>query len=319
MEFEPPLRGFFLMGLRKNLLSLAFCGLAISLISPFLALAGTAEECPANFFQGQPPAISRAQLLQRSVELCFREFALLHSGLTKTPLWSAEHITKQRVIDAKSILRVDVFHEESRIAAADRADLKDYKGSGYDRGHMSPAADMATTIGQDESFSLANMVPQNAKLNRNLWAHMESTVRALTDAYGDVYVVTGPAFIGEKLNRLNGRVIVPSHVFKAVYVPQVGAGAAWWADNSGNGTAYETISLTELKIRTGIDPFPGLDYMVKDHLITLPKPTAQADSAIAGKTHRPMDQMPTGSVADADAPAPGWWDYANAAILKLLK
>lgn len=275
------------------------------------------SSCPANFFKGEEPAVVRQSLLQRSSELCFDEFAILHSGLTKTPLWSAEHLSRDRVIDAKAIDREDVFHPEPRLPSMDRAELKDYQRSGYDRGHMSPSADMATVKGQDESFSLANMVPQNAKLNRNLWKDMESTVRALTKKYNDVYVVTGPAFVGDKFLRLNGRVIVPSHVFKAIYIPKVNAAAVWWADNSGDGTTYEVISLDQLKDRTGIDAFPSLDYMVKDSVAGLPKPQAQADRNMAQKSARSVDAGQTASIPRAEEQS--WWGVVKKLMWALLQ
>ncbi len=299
---------------RILLLTAAIAGL---FAFPNASLADAAAECPQNFFSGQEPAIVKQSLLQRSQELCFGEFAVFHSGLTKTPLWSAEHLTEQRVIDAKSILREDVFHAEDQLPGMDRAELKDYMRSGYDRGHMSPSADMATDGGQAESFSLANMVPQNAQLNRNLWAHMEATARALTKKYGDVYVVTGPAFVGNSFARLNGRVIVPSHVFKALYIPKANAAAVWWASNSGDGRDYEVISLSELKERTGIDAFPSLDYMIKDTAAGLPKPSAQADRNIAAKSSRNKDARQTGSVPHAEES--GWWEYAVGMAWKLMK
>jgi endonuclease G len=284
---------------------------------PNAALADTAADCPTHFFDALEPVIVKQSLLQRSDELCFEEFALFHSGLTKTPLWSAEHLTQDRVVDAKAIDREDVFHPEDKLAAEDRAELRDYVRSGYDRGHMSPSADMATVEGQAESFSLANMIPQNSQLNRNLWAHMESTVRGLTKKYNDVYVVTGPAFVGNAFVKLNGRVIVPSHVFKAVYIPKVNAAAVWWAPNSGDGQDYEVISLDQLKERTGIDAFPTLAPTVKAIAANLPKPSSSFDRSFAGNSNRSIDSRQTGSIPHEKQG--GWVDQAIGLTLKLLK
>jgi endonuclease G len=284
---------------------------------PNAALADTAADCPTHFYNSLEPVIVKQSLLQRSDELCFEEFALFHSGLTKTPLWSAEHLTRERIVDAKGILREDLFHAEDKLAAEDRAEIRDFVRSGYDRGHMAPSADMATAEGQAESFSLANMIPQNSQLNRNLWAHMESSVRGLAAKYDDVYVVTGPAFVGNAFVKLNGRVIVPSHVYKAVFIPKVNAAAAYWASNSGDGKDYEVISLDQLKERTGIDVFPTLDAATKATAANLPKPSSSFDRSFAGNSNRSIDNRQTGSIPHEKQG--GWVDQAIGLTLKLLK
>ena len=115
--------------------------------------------CPQFYLEGEVPLIGNEKMRAKTTELCFEAFTVMHSGLSKTPLWSAEHLTKE-AIDAP-IPRKDTFHEEKQLLASHRAELKDYAKSGYDRGHMSPSADMPTPSAQSESFSLANMVPQD--------------------------------------------------------------------------------------------------------------------------------------------------------------
>ena len=95
--------------------------------------------------------------------------------------------------------------------------LADYARSGYDRGHMSPSGDMATPNAQHQSFSLANMIPQHPCNNEVLWEGIESAVRDLASAEGEIYVVTGPIYEGTDIPFLNGRVGVPSRIYKAVY------------------------------------------------------------------------------------------------------
>ncbi len=235
----------------------------------------SASDCADQLFQATPPLVEKQALLNRSQEICFQEFAVLHSGITRTPLWSAEHLTSARIRQAYSVARDDVFHEETTLPDADRSMLSDYVRSGFDRGHMSPAADMATVSGQNESFSLANMIPQSPALNRGLWAKMEGVARSLALRYGEVYVVTGPAFVGSTIQRLHGRVMVPTNVFKAIYIPSVNQAGVWWADNSPDGKTYEDISLNELTARTGLDVFPGLSPEVKAAKVTLPSPNGR--------------------------------------------
>ena len=75
--------------------------------------------------------------------------------------------------------------------------MEDYKGSGYSRGHMAPAGDMATPTATAQSFSLANMVSQNAQCNVGAWNKIEQDTRHYARrTKGDVHVITGPVFTG---------------------------------------------------------------------------------------------------------------------------
>lgn len=240
--------------------------------------------CGENYYSEEAPTILNEKLKVRAVELCHDGFGVVHSGVTATPLWSAEHLTADRVIDAKSIDRVDRFYSETSIPAKDRAELSHYARSGYDRGHLVPSADMATVRSQANSFSLSNIVPQQPELNRKLWSEIEATTRGLALRYDDVYVVTGVAFQGNNLNVLKKRVIVPSALYKAIYIPSMDMAAAWWAPNVEPGTQYEVISLDELRSRTNVDVFPNLTPNVKSDAAQLPKPSKYADRAAGTRT-----------------------------------
>jgi len=72
------------------------------------------------------------------------------------------------------------FHPDKSIPSAERAELRNYARSGYDRGHVAPSADMFDMQSQHESFSLANMVPQEPSVNRRIWGAVELTTRKLT-------------------------------------------------------------------------------------------------------------------------------------------
>ncbi|MCY0388017.1 DNA/RNA non-specific endonuclease [Robbsia sp. Bb-Pol-6] len=201
--------------------------------------------------------------------LCFRFYSTAESGVTRTALWSAEKLTRDSVAGAQGETRVNAFHVESAIDAEDRADIADYRGSGYDRGHMAPSGDMPSDDAQYESFSLGNMVPQAPDNNRHLWQGIEIATRAMAKSEGEIYVVTGPLFIGPRA-LLNARVSVPTQIWKAIYAPQRGAAAYVTANRPGAG--YAVISIAELAQITGIDPFPALPASVKQSAMSLPPP-----------------------------------------------
>lgn len=242
-----------------------------------LFLIGTATAqarsvaCPDQFVNATAPILLKPQLQAKTRALCFSEFAVLHSGVTRTPLWSAEHLTRDR-LEAAEVLkrpRGNAFHAESRLSKAERAELKDYARSGYDRGHMSPNGDMSTPKAQHESFSLANMVPQDPCNNEVLWEGIESAVRDLTTREGEIYVVTGPVFHGSTLKSLNGRVLVPTDVFKAIYDPKQDQAGVYLAPNDAS-LAWRTVSVDQLRDLTGIDVFPSVSAPVKARAMTLP-------------------------------------------------
>jgi endonuclease G len=255
--------GFF------RLQALLLCAVAF-LSAPVLAAEGG---CSSQFYRGVSPAITSEKLTQQTHAVCFSEIAVLYSGVARTPLWSAEHLTPARIERARGLarLRSNAFHEEASLPEDERSWLSDYKRSGFDRGHMAPNGDMSTPEAQEESFSLANMIPQDPCNNEVLWEGIESAVRdiALKD---DVFVVTGPAFLGAELQSLKGRVLVPTHLFKAVYIPSRNAAAAYFAPNDPSQD-WETVSIAELEARVGVNVFPQLDGDVRRHAMILPAPT----------------------------------------------
>src|SRR5260221_12908093 len=89
------------------------------------------------------------------------------------------------------------FPPDDRLHFSDQAQLADYRRSGYDRGHMTPSGDMPSDSAQQQSFSLANVVPQTPALNRGMWSAIEMAMRNLVARRGELYLVTGPAFVGK--------------------------------------------------------------------------------------------------------------------------
>lgn len=234
-------------------------------------LAG--ESCPAVFAGGAMPVLRNPKLAARTVPLCFDAFAVLHSGTARTPLYAAERLTRAGIEAARRVDRIDSFHEEERLAPEARAELSDYVRSGYDRGHMAPAGDMPTDRAQAQSFSLANVVPQDRTLNRFLWSSIEESVRRMALRRGEIFVVTGPIFSGGSVEALKGRVLAPGEIYKAVYDPARGEAGAYVAANRDDAE-WRALSLDELRERSGIEVFPSAPPAVKARAMALPEPHA---------------------------------------------
>ncbi len=228
--------------------------------------------CTAQYFKGDSPVFINAKLSAKTELGCFDNFTVMHSGVTRTPLWSAEHLTRDSIMAAAGLRRQNPFHDEPRLPAGERAELSDYARSGFDRGHMSPNKDMPTKLAQWQCFTLANMIPQNPNNNQVLWEGIESAVRKLAKKNGELYVVTGPLFIGGSLQSLHGRVMVPTQIYKAVLDPQTGRAAAYLVNNEA-GMDYKVISVSELERMSGIEVFPGISQRAKEDAMSLPRPT----------------------------------------------
>lgn len=207
-------------------------------------------QCPHLFPQQHMPVVPARGGLR---ELCFDSFAILHDGNTKTPVFVAQRLNRAMLEQAKHVPRSERFYAEARLPAAERATLNDYRGSGYSRGHMAPAGDMHTPKSMAQSFSLANMVPQNQVQNAGAWSKIEQDTRNyIMRARGPVYVFTGPVY-GEKPARIGeGGVAVPDYLFKVVH--DAGTGKVWvhWQPNHQNARPGKPISYNLFVQRTGL-------------------------------------------------------------------
>jgi endonuclease G len=123
-----------------------------------------------------------------------RHYTLGYSYYFRQAKWALEIIDPDR---SEDVDRLDNFRPDLRIPELFRADLADYEGSGFDRGHLVASANQAETeIQNSETFLLSNMSPQAPLFNRGIWKDLEDAIRKL-DAQKDVletYVICGPIF-----------------------------------------------------------------------------------------------------------------------------
>jgi endonuclease G len=155
-----------------------------------------------------------------------------YNRIHKNPNWVAEHLTKASLIkQPEEGNRLNsYFKEDKDIPELYRSHLSDYVSSGYDRGHMVPAADIHGSQEQlNETFLLSNVCPQiPLGFNRGYWAQFERFTRHLTNFFDDVYVFTGPLYLPKKDEKdghyyVKYRVLgnppntsVPTHFFKVI-------------------------------------------------------------------------------------------------------
>lgn len=136
----------------------------------------------------------------------------------RVPEWVAYELTLAETLGNRP--RLNDFFEDSDLGSRGSR-LSDYRGSGYDRGHMAPSADMNwddETL--HEAYLLSNMCPQIHGLNAGTWNDLEQQIRRWTERDSALYVVCGPVLPRERISDYNsignGHVFVPEYFYKVV-------------------------------------------------------------------------------------------------------
>ena len=143
-------------------------------------------------------------------------FALSYKEEHEQPEWTA-HVLKKEMVDNKDFYRNTFFYEDPKVSTKS-ATHYDYRGSGYERGHLVPAGDMRfDSIAMMETFYMSNMSPMVRGFNNGIWRELEIQIRNWTYRTDSLYVISGPIFqsplgqIGQK-----NKITVPSAFFKVV-------------------------------------------------------------------------------------------------------
>ena len=179
---------------------------------------GAFAACSDQFPEQRPLQVNLISTQWAPLALCSDAFAVLYSGLTKTPLVVIEKLSRQRLLKAAGLERTDQFFADVRIPTAWRSTLTDFQGSGFDRGHLAAAANQPTPQAMAQSFALSNMVPQDPVHNRKIWSKLEADTRKYAmRAAGNVYVFSGVLHEGATQTIGSSAVWIPSHLFKLVY------------------------------------------------------------------------------------------------------
>lgn len=162
------------------------------------------------------------------------------------------------------------FHPDDDVPEPYRVTTYDYVQSGYDRGHMCPAADNRwDRRAMDECFLMTNMCPQDHGLNAGDWNEMEMQCRRWAKEYGEVYIVAGPILYRGKHATIGQehRVTVPEAFFKVVLCLKGTPKAIGfiYRNTDGNRPKGDYVnSIDEVERITGYDFFHGLNKKVQD-------------------------------------------------------
>lgn len=167
-------------------------------------------------FQGQSFIFHHHCLRNQQNELVKHEgYSLSYNEAHEQANWVSYLHTRSHSI--ANTERGNDFRSDPAVKSVS-AELVDYAGSGYDRGHLAPAADMAwSDKAMSESFYLSNMSPQLPGFNRGIWKQLEALVRGWAAEYDSILIVTGPV-LNEDLQKIGpNQVSVPDQYYKLVY------------------------------------------------------------------------------------------------------
>lgn len=196
-------------------------------------------------------------------------FSLLYDEEHEQPMWVAYHLSREELYGTSK--RKDNFRADPSIPT-ESASLSDYRGSGYDRGHLIPAADLSwSEEAMSDSFYLSNMSPQEPQFNRGIWSTLEATVRNFADTEGGVYVVTGPILTdGPYMTIGKNEVTVPKHYYKVIldYTEPDFKAIGFVLPNEGSDERLESFATTvdEVERLTNLDFFPLLPDKLEESL-----------------------------------------------------
>lgn len=188
-------------------------------------------------------------------------FTLCYSERYEVPAWVAYVLERDKVDGPYD--RSDNFREDAAVSTGSSTP-EDYYKSGYDRGHMAPAADFRwSKEAMEDTFLLSNICPQDGAFNRGIWADLEAMVRVNAYEEGVLYVVTGPILSdGEYETIGENEVAVPKRFYKVMlaYDGEDAKAIGFVLGNEGSSRRLESYatSVDEVERISGLDFYPGL-------------------------------------------------------------
>jgi endonuclease G len=237
--------------------------IVLVLLFGFFVLVGFQSTSSQEVHSIEIPAHGKHEII-----ICHTGYCLSYDEKFKLAKWVAYELTLAET--QGEIGRKDKFKPDP-LVIHNSASLEDYKNSGYDRGHLAPAADMKWSVeAMQESFYLSNMCPQDKSFNRGIWKKLEEQVREYAKLNKQIKIVTGP-ILQEGLPVIgNNKLPIPRFFYKAILdysQPSIKAIAfVIKNEHSDLPLSHFAISIDSLEKLSGIDFFPLLPDLEENNL-----------------------------------------------------
>ena len=208
------------------------------LFALFLSSVAFASPCDDKFPNGKEVKVPNTTVL------CNTFYATVFDEKNNAAIFSTETYQPK----TNKVERSNDFHADKRLAKSPTP--ADYNNTGYDRGHLTPAADASTDEQMSDTFLMTNMTPQEPTVNRNVWRLLEVRVR---DGAAYKYVVSGAVYSYPAKTIGKTGVSIPVSYYKIVYLSD-GKVQAFEAENKPN--APVTDSTLEAVVKKSGIAFP---------------------------------------------------------------
>lgn len=213
-------------------------------------------------FNYLPSAVGENQIISYS------QFTLSYNEQHEQADWVAYELSYDEVKMKQE--RCDCFKADKNIESKS-ASKSDYRSTGFDLGHLSPAADNnLSPLANEESFFMSNISPQIPSFNRGIWKELEEWVRTKALEYNSVYVITGPVFVNNLGKIGKNEVTIPGYYYKvllrndsntiksvAFLIPHLAY---------SNNIKDFIVPVNTVETITGIDFFPHLDNSIENRI-----------------------------------------------------
>lgn len=275
--------------LRKIIITLLVM-VILFIVLCFLTPSEAAEDTASGTIQHLelPAPVAGEQIIEHM------GYTLSYNEENEVASWVAYELTRNEVLGTSE--RADDFREDPMVITGS-ATLSDYRSSGYDRGHLAPAADFKwSDDAMSDTFYMSNMTPQEPSFNRGIWADLEAVVRTFAYDNGIVYVVTGPVLTDGPYETIgSNEVSIPKNFYKTIldYSGSERKGIAFVLPNEGSDKSLQSyaMSIDDAERITGLDFYPSLPDEDEERI--------ESQFSIADWSFNQF--VPTGELPDEDA------------------
>lgn len=195
-------------------------------------------------------------------------YSLSYSEKHEQAEWVAYELTADQVVTTK--YKRPYFEKDKKIKSKS-AHYKNYKDSGYDKGHLCPAGDRKfSKNAHDGTFLMSNVSPQEHEFNSGIWNRLEQKTRFWATKYKGIYIVTGGILEPNLPTIGTEKVAVPKQFYKIILdytKPEVKAIAFLVPHKDSNKALYTFVtSVDKIESLTGIDFFSELPDEIENKL-----------------------------------------------------
>lgn len=227
---------------------------------------GTVRTVPQRQIQTKSQPSAKKAITQDIIE--YEGFTISYNSQWRIPNWVSYELTAEETDGPFSRKGKDYMADPT--SKVPQADAYDYRGSGWSRGHMAPAADFKwSDKAMTESFYYTNICPQDVQLNNKYWSTLENKVRSWARLFGSIYVVTGPIVTSNSNKRIGAHnVMVPDAFFKAILARSedrwASIGFIMLNTSEPRHLMDCAVTVNEVEEMTGIDFFCFLEDSVEE-------------------------------------------------------